>query len=421
MATAGAEGIHYTGYDTWPAVLNGPGGSTPERLPVTTRATNLIVGPLTSAPYRLEVEATGEQLTTPRWLADPMLLRPDVRLSAGLAAFPHTRRLTRSGFFREVVRSCIWYGTGAFIFTPSAKGEPIAGTMRQVHPGALSINPDGNWVLGVGNEAVEFNRDGSVFIGPAEIEYRIAVIRNPLSPVAEDGTVLGVFGLSPSAFEMASSIDTYTSGTFRSGVPAGYLKTLTPGMTQTQADTLKAKWLAAHGGDRRSIAVLNATTEFHPISFSPVDAEAVAIKRMGIGDVAMAFGLPPEVLGVSLSNSSTYVNVSDTWDRLRAFGLAAWISELEDVLSALTPLGQLVQVDISAFQKDPIAPVVSGEAAVTKQRDVAETLQKVYLAVTAGVITADEAREIANKAGADLPIPGNVSPANAAPPEEGTE
>lgn len=40
-----------------------------------------------------------------------------------------------------------------------------------------------------------------------------------------------------------------------------------------------------------------------------------------------------------------------------------------------------------------------------KQRDVAETLQKVYLAVDK-VITSDEARAIANKAGADLRVPG---------------
>ena len=358
MGTAGAEGIHYVGYDTWPAVLRGPGGCSPEQLPVTTRATNLIVGPLTAQAYQLQDAATGQTLPTPRWLADPMLLRPDARLVDGLAAFPHSRRLTRSGFFREVLRSCIWYGIGAFVFNPSVTGEPVAGTMRHVHPGALSTNAEGNWKLGTGTEVVEFDREGSAFFGPAETEYRICVMRNPLSPVAEDGSVLGVFGLSPAAFELASSIDSYTSGTFRSGVPAGYLRSNTPGMNQTQADDLKAKWMAAHGGDRRSIAVLNATTEFHPISYSPVDAEAVAIMRMSIGQVAMAFGLPPEVLGVSLSNSSTYVNVSDTWDRLRAFGLSSWISELEDALSALVPLSQVVQVDISVFQSEPIAPVV---------------------------------------------------------------
>jgi len=51
-------------------------------------------------------------------------------------------------------------------------------------------------------------------------------------------------------------------------------------------------------------------------------------------------------------------------------------------------------------------------AAVQKQRDVAETLQKVYLAVDK-VITADEARAIANKAGATLPVPGPFQPADA--------
>jgi hypothetical protein len=281
-----------------------------------------------------------------------------------MAAFPHARRLTRSGFFREILRSCIWHGKGAFVYNPNVTGEPVAGTMRQVHPGALSIDPDSNWVLGTGTEIITFDREGSAFIGPAELEYRICVLRNPLSPVAEDGSTLGVFGLSPSAFALSSSIDNYVGGTFRSGVPAGYLKSLTPGLQQAQADELKAKWLAAHGGDRRSIAVLNATTEFHAISYSPVDAEAVAIMRMSIGNVAMAFGLPPEVLGVSLSNSSTYVNVSDSWDRLRQFGLAPWISELEDALTALVPLNQAVNVDVAAFQAEssPVAPPAAPQA-----------------------------------------------------------
>lgn len=56
-------------------------------------------------------------------------------------------------------------------------------------------------------------------------------------------------------------------------------------------------------------------------------------------------------------------------------------------------------------------PAPAGDApakpttAAAKQRDVAETIQKVYLGV-GKVITADEAREIANKAGAELTIPG---------------
>jgi hypothetical protein len=46
-------------------------------------------------------------------------------------------------------------------------------------------------------------------------------------------------------------------------------------------------------------------------------------------------------------------------------------------------------------------------------RDIAELLQKIYLAVTAGVISADEAREIANRAGAGLIGPAPEKPAPA--------
>jgi phage portal protein BeeE len=65
------------------------------------------------------------------------------------------------------------------------------------------------------------------------------------------------------------------------------------------------------------------------------------------------------------------------------------------------------------------SPGSSGSAGASttavKQRDVAETLQKVYLAV-GNTITPDEAREIANKAGADLPVPG---PFQTDPPTQG--
>lgn len=344
----GGEGLVWLGSDQWPGVLGR--GAAAEALPVTTRATSLIVGPLTAAPYQVTDDATGVTLPVPRFIGDPMLMRPDGRLLDGLQAFPHARRLTRSGFWREVIRSAIWYGQGAFIYQVGSDGLPLAGTLRQVNPATLTINQDVCWEIGDGGDRVAFDRDGQLQLGG--VTYRISVMRNPLSPVGVDGLSLGVFGLSPSAFENAATIDNYTAGTFRSGVPAGVLKVSTPGFTGEQASALKAQWMAAHGGDRRSVAVLSASTDFQPLSFSPVDVEAVSIKRMSLGDVAMAFGLPPEVLGVSLANSSTYVNVSDAWSRLKAFGLSLWISELEDLLSSLVPYGRSVRVDLSEFETE---------------------------------------------------------------------
>lgn len=319
-----------------------------EKLAVTTRATSLITGPLTAAPHMVVNDTTGE-VRRPRWLADPMLLRADAR--GGLQAFPHARRLSRSKFWGAVLQSCIWYGYGAYIYQPDPLGTPIAGTMRQVLPGAITIDTQSRWVIGVGSDQVTFDRDGSLQLGP--VEYRISVMRNPLSPIYEDGSSLGVFELSPSAFGLSASVDAYLTTTFRRGVPAGFLKVKQPGFNDAAAKKMKREWLEAHGNDERSIAVLNATSvEFEALSISPVDANASGLKQLSIADAAYAFGLPPEVLGVAIAGGGTYQNITDQWSRLKTFGLSQWITEFEDTQSALVPLGWSVKVDLSEFEPD---------------------------------------------------------------------
>jgi hypothetical protein len=204
------------------------------------------------------------------------------------------------------------------------------------------------WVLGdTHGDRVVFDRDGRATLGP--VRYRLVALRNPHSPVDEEGRSLGVFAMSPSVFALASQIDGYAQGTFRTGVPAGYLKVQTPGLTETAAGQLKSRWMAAHGGDRRSIAVLNATTDFQPLNLSPVDAALDSVKRLNLADVAFAFGLDPTTLGAGLANSATYSNVRDSWANHRDFGLAPWTAAVEDSLSALMPGAQSVRVNLDGF------------------------------------------------------------------------
>lgn len=350
-----------------------------ERLSVTTRATSLITGPLTAAPHLLVNDTTGE-VRRPRWLGDPMLLRSDARMVGGLQAYPHARRLSRSKFWGSVLQSCIWYGLGAYIYQPDPLGTPIAGTMRQVLPGAIKMDSQSRWVVGVGDEQVAFDRDGSLQLGP--VEYRVSVMRNPLSPVYEDGSSLGVFELSPSAFDLSASVDAYLRTTFRRGVPAGFLKVKQPGFNDTQAKKMKREWLEAHGHDERSIAVLNATNvEFEALSISPVDANASGLKQLALADVAYAFGLPVAVLDVAINGSGSYINLGDQWSRLKTFGLAQWITEFEDTQSALVPWGWSVKVDLGEFEPDMTqkdaparpapAPVDDDIVDVDDQEDVA--------------------------------------------------
>src|SRR4051812_20682877 len=233
-----------------------------------TRAISLITGPIASSPHRvLELGFAGQPQPTPRWLTDPMLLRPDARFPTDV--YPSVTKLSRTKFWTDLLSAALCHGIGAFVYQADASDQPLAGSLRLLHPGMLSTQRDDGgalcWVLGDDGSTAQsdlavFDRDGVLRLGG--VEYHICVLRNPASPVDTEGLSQGVFAMNPGTFGLARQVDAYASGTFRSGIPAGYLKVSTPGLQQPQADDLKAAWMRSHGNDRRSIAVLNATTEF---------------------------------------------------------------------------------------------------------------------------------------------------------------
>lgn len=400
----------WTGLDSgggsYPIGPNGPWPSGVAPSAAVIRATALITGPLTAAPFRvLDAANVGMVQSSPRWLADPMLLRPT--WDHNVSTLPAVLRLPRGEFWSQWIRSAIWRGIGAFVYTEDSQGQPLAGTLRLLNP--LDLVPsraDGGlrWVVGATTDQPE-----SVFDDDNRYEYadlngrpwadRLVVLRNPHSPIDHDGNSAGVFELAPSVFRLAGQIDTYASGTFRSGVPAGYLKVTAPGLTPDNAANLRSRWLAAHGGDRRSIAVLNSTTEFHALNLSPVDAALDQVKRLNLADVAFAFGLDPMTLGAGLNNSATYTNLRDAWENHRDFGLALWISGVQDTLSALLAGTTSVTVNLDGFAN----PAASERFASYKT------------ALDAGILTVDEVRALEGLA----PMPADqLEPVPPQPPRE---
>lgn len=364
----------------------GPNGPYPDGfydgLSVVTRATSLIVGPLTSAPFRVqELGFGGQPLGRPRWVTDPCLLREDARIP--VSTFAQAGKLSRGNFWSTWLRHAIFSGTGAFVSQEDEQGQPLAGSLRIVEPSLLSTAraEDGSlrWVLDTKDpDRVVFGRDGRVRFGP--VTYRLTVLRNPHFETDAEGHTPGVFEAHAGVFSLGEQITSFESGTFRSGIPAGYLKVDSSmnSMTPEQAAELKANWMAAHGGDRRSIAVLNSFTSFTPLNLSPVDAALGEAKRLNIGDVAFAFGLDPLILGVSLGNSATYSSRVDAFLAHRDYSLAPWIAAVEDTLSALLPGTQGVKVDLDRFANPPLSERVTTGAT----------------AVQAGLMTVDEWREL---------------------------
>lgn len=329
-----------------------------ESLAAVQRATNLICTTIGSLPTRLltggpTVRLSRIEAPPPRWLADPMLHRPDDRFGPSPTSAAVT--LTRAKFWSEYVRSALIKGRGCMVFEEDAGTAPVAGTVRLLNPDLVAPQQEdynGAVVRTIGLEGepqVETDRTGRFVIGGRV--YRLLELLNPLSPVDEYGSAKGVLEMCQSELEQALQQVRYGSGMYRAGVPAGYLKVAIPNFDQARAQGLQKQWLDSHGGDRRSIAVLNSTTDFVPIQMSPVDMALVQSRQMALLDIANAFGVPVYSLGGNDGGSNTYSNAESRNRDFILYSLTPWISALEDVLTSLVPQGQYVQIDTTAWLK----------------------------------------------------------------------
>ena len=344
---------HDSGGGRYPIGPNGPFHT--ECLPAITRLTSIIVDPLTASPWTVAESTTGlpisgQVLPPPRWMTDPQLLRPDDRYP--ITALPVVRRMPRSTFWATWLRSAVWLGTGFLLFSEDNAGAPLPGSLRVLHPG--SVKPVRNefgtvvWEIGDGPDMVRTDRDGYLLM-PGRM--RLIALRDPHAQVDSEGRSIGMFERNAATFNLSNTIDRYTSDTYTSGVPAGFLKVDAPGLDGDKAEVIRQKWMSAHGRGRRSIAVLNSTTDFKPIQFSPVDIALIEGKRANLADMSMAFGLDPGgALGLSMGGSMTYANANSQFARLRQ-DLLPWIVAVEQTIGSLLPNGRDMRIDFSELTR----------------------------------------------------------------------
>jgi HK97 family phage portal protein len=272
-------------------------------------------------------------------------------------------------FWANWVNAALWWGDG-YIYCPvrDINGQPKP-PLWQLHPNDVKIDKD----------------SGTYWVGQTMLPSG-SIIHLRGAPPYRDGHGNGVLTSNAADIGLAATIRSYASSVFTSGVPAGYLKSSQPSMTPDQAIALKASWLKAHGNAKRSIAVLNATTEFHPISLNPVDAGLAAAREWGLRDIALAFGIPPYMLGVP-GDSSTYANVESRMIELRTFSLLPWIRRIESVLDSEFPRGTSVKIKSDALLR----------------ADTATRYAAYESALRAGWITTDEVRQLEDRA----PLPSS--------------
>lgn len=334
---------------------NGP-GPVSASIPAVERATGLIVGPMTSAwPWRVyrggwAPNAAGagevEPLPLPTWLRDPTLTNRTPGIESWQQWYlPVGFKKPAARFWGEALRHALWFGRGWFMFQEATDFTPLAGTFLNIAPNLVGIADDGLCEVDLGDAGTVSTDKAGRFDWRGET-WRLASIAEPL------GDGLGVIGRNAALLNIGVNVARYTSQTFKAGIPAGYLKVTQPGLTKEHADSLKAAWMASHGG-ARGIAVLNATTDFTPITFSPVDAALVEVDHMMTRKVAHCFNLSGWALDAG-SAGNDYANITDRRQDKVDDTLLPWKRATEDALSALLPYGTWLELETRGYlQTDP--------------------------------------------------------------------
>jgi HK97 family phage portal protein len=310
-------------------------------LPIVSRCLQLTADKIASMPWKTY---QGRQRTeTPAWITDPQALARD-----GRRAFIGSMHARLSGveFWSTYLRSMILYGEG-IAYTPRMRDEdgeptgPIVAPLYILHPKQLEII-DGRWFV----PDPEGNPEYQEFPGWEPIDAReLIVTRWAMRP----GHKRGLGALAAHAYDLgaASRVRSYADNLVQRGVPNGYLKSTKPDLTQIQADQLKKDWMSRHGGTRKSIAVLNATTEFHKLTIDPQAMQYAEMKRLSMWDIALIFGVPPAKLGLPTGGSLTYSTLEQANAEYVQDSLMGLARKVEAAIDAALPVGTDMKVDFN--------------------------------------------------------------------------
>lgn len=326
-------------------------------IPGAWRASVLLSGLLGQVPWNAYRQPVGqpEQLITPR---PPLLEQPNP---------PFTRMTTFSSWGLDL----IYHGNAiGVIAARNAVGWPTAViAVSAMNVAVRRVQPFMDSPLPVG--ALEY-KIGSLSLGSGDVIH----IMGPCEPGAVRG--MGVLEAHLTTFDLAREQQRQARSVSTHGVPTGVLQSEDPDLEENEALEMKASWLRSQA--TRSIAVLNATTKFQPLSWNPEQLELVEARKFSLTELELIFGLPVGWLGGQTS-SRTYSNIEQDAVNLLKFSLGDPLARFEQTLSLAFPRGTVARANMD----------------VVLRADTLTRYQAHAIGIASGFLVDDEARELEHR------------------------
>lgn len=245
---------------------------------------------------------------------------------------------TRMTSFSALALDLIWHGNAvAVVAARSPSGRATAAVPVPAESvGVRRVTDTTSWLpLG----ALEY-RIGTLSFSSQDVIH----IKGPAAPGALRG--LGVLEAHLETLQLAREQSRQARSISQHGVPTGVLKSENPDLTQPEAQDLKARWLAAQR--ERSIAVLNATTSFEPLSWNPEEMQLVDARQFTLTELELIFGLPVGWLGGN-TNSRTYSNIEQDVVNLLKFSLGGHLARFEQAFTLELARGVVAKANLDAL------------------------------------------------------------------------
>ncbi|QFU87872.1 Phage portal protein (plasmid) [Amycolatopsis sp. YIM 10] len=184
--------------------------------------------------------------------------------------------------------------------------------------------------------------------------------------------------------DLAAELGRQARSISQNGVPTAVLRSTNPDATEGDLIAVKQSWL--RNMRDRTVAVLNATTEFTPLAWKPEEMQLVEARKFSLLEIANILGLPPRFLGASTGDSMTYsTSESESIDLLK-FSLSGHLGRFEQTLTLQFPTSTWVQADLDAVLR----------------ADTLTRYQAYEIGIRSGFLLRSEVRQIENR----RPVPG---------------
>jgi HK97 family phage portal protein len=370
-----------------PGATDAVDGAQGHSLAVVDRCLQLTADKIAGMPWKFY--RGRDRLDAPSWITDPQALARD-----GRRPFIGTMDVRFSGveFWAQYLRSLLLEGEG-IAYTPRIRDDADQPTGPIIAP-CYVLNPRHVEIVN-GSYAV---RDpdaetGWEFLDPRELLITRWIVR--------PGRRRGIGVIQAHAYDLlnASNLRSYADNLLQRGVPNGYLKSSKPDLDQTKADELKTQWMKAHGGTSKGIAVLNATTEFVPITINPQAMQYVEMAKLSDWNLCHLFGVPPTKLGLSLGSSLQYSTLESANAEYVQDGLMNIARRVESAVDATQPVGTSMKVDFNQLLR----------------ADTAARYAAYQIGIDAGFLTRDEVRAFEDLPPLTAEIPAPPTPPIATP------